>query len=426
MRATCDFLSTHAIQTMPTIESLRQAPPASARPSHASRLILFLTVFIDLLGFGIVIPFLPLFVERMHISAGGIGLVLAIYSAAQFVCAPILGRVSDRIGRRPIIMLGLLGSSVSYVIYGFAGSFAILLLSRAIHGACAATISTAQAYIADTTAESERARGMGMIGAAFGLGFVLGPAIGGLLGQASLHTPVFFAAGLTFANLIFAALALPESHPPAPGARIGLLSAATRFAGFSRDLANPFLMRLFAIAFLITAAMAAFEVTFAIMVPAVYGYGALGVGALLAYAGLIQAITQGYLLGKLVARMGESRVLLAGMLVFIIGLAPLASLGSHAALLIFLALLSLGYGFASPAEATLISKGAERHLQGEVLGLNQSAMSLARIAGPIGGGLVYQFFGPAAPYFAGAALAAAALVLLLTTHSISAVRGIQA
>jgi len=426
VRATCGFLSTHAIQTMPTIESLRQAPRESARTSHASRLILFLTVFIDLLGFGIVIPFLPLFAERMHISAGGIGLILAIYSAAQFICAPILGRVSDRIGRRPIIMLGLLGSSVSYVIYGFAGSFAILLLSRAIHGACAATISTAQAYIADTTAESERARGMGMIGAAFGLGFVLGPALGGLLGQKSLRMPVFFAAGLTFANLIFAALALPESHPAASGTSIGWLSGASRFASFSRGLANPLLTRLFAIAFLITTAMAAFEVTFAMMVPRVYGYGALGVGVLLAYAGLVQAITQGYLLGKLVARMGDRRVLLAGMLVFTIGIAPLASLGSHLALLVFLALLSLGYGFASPAVATLISKGAARHLQGEVLGLNQSAMSLARIAGPIGGGLAYQFFGPAAPYLAAGALTAGALILLPTNHSISAARENQA
>jgi len=413
VRAACDFLSTqHAIQTMPTIESLRQAPPVSTRSGHASRLILFLTVFIDLLGFGIVIPFLPLFAERMHIAAGGIGLILAIYSGAQFICAPILGRVSDRIGRRPVIMLGLFGSSLSYLVYGFAGSFAVLLLSRAIHGVCAATISTAQAYVADTTDESGRARGMGMIGAAFGLGFVLGPALGGILGHASLRTPVFFAAALTFANLVFAAFALPESHPPEPDARIDLAAAASRIGGFSRELRHRFLMRLFAIAFLLTTAMAAFEVTFAIMVPAVYGYGALGVGVLLAYAGLIQALTQGYLLGKLVERAGERTVLMAGIAIFIVGIAPLASFASHAALLVFLAMLSLGYGFASPAIATLISKRSERHLRGEALGLNQSAMSLARIAGPIGGGLLYQFFGPAAPYFASAALAVAALLIL--------------
>jgi DHA1 family tetracycline resistance protein-like MFS transporter len=397
---------------MPTIESVRQAPSETGRPGHKSRLIIFLTVFIDLLGFGIVIPFLPLFAERMHIAAGGIGLILAAYSIAQFICAPILGRVSDRIGRRPVIMLGLLGSSISYVIYGFAGSFAMLLISRAVHGICAATVSTAQAYIADTTDEAGRARGMGMIGAAFGLGFVLGPAIGGILGHTSLRTPVFFAAMLTFANLIFAAMALPESHRPEPGARIDLTAAASRIPGFSPELGNPFLMRMFTIAFLMTTGMAVFEVTFAIMIPAVYGYGALGVGVLLAYAGLIQAITQGYLLGKLVAQLGERMVLMAGVIIFIVGIAPLANLGSHALMMVFLAMLSLGYGFASPAIATLISKVSERQFQGEALGVNQSAMSLARIAGPIAGGLLYQFFGPAAPYYASGVLAAAAFIIL--------------
>src|SRR5258708_10550914 len=153
----------------------------ASHPAAAARLILFITVFIDLLGFGIVIPYLPMFASLMGISFVGIGVIMAVYSLAQFIFAPILGRISDRIGRRPVIMLGLLGSSIGYLIYGFAGSFIGLLLSRAVHGACAATISTAQAYIADTTDESNRARGMGMIGAAFGLGFVLGPAIGGLL-----------------------------------------------------------------------------------------------------------------------------------------------------------------------------------------------------------------------------------------------------
>src|SRR5258708_5897577 len=160
---------------MPT--SQPSNPPASG---GASRLILFATVFFDLLGFGIVIPFLPMYAERLGIGAGAIGLLLSAYSITQFIFAPLLGRLSDRIGRRPIIMLGLLGSSLSYLIYGFTDSFAGLLISRAVHGACAATISTAQAYIADTTEESKRAQAMGMIGAAFGLGFVLGPAVGGL------------------------------------------------------------------------------------------------------------------------------------------------------------------------------------------------------------------------------------------------------
>lgn len=164
--------------------------PATPTGGRTPLAILFATVFIDLLGFGIVIPFLPMYAERLGISAFGMGFILSIYSLMQFLVAPVLGRISDHVGRRPIIMLGLFGSSVSYLIYGFSYSFPLLLISRGAHGACAATVSTAQAYVADTTTDARRTRGMGMIGAAFGLGFVLGPAIGGLLGHSSLRTPV--------------------------------------------------------------------------------------------------------------------------------------------------------------------------------------------------------------------------------------------
>src|SRR5215468_78347 len=153
---------------MATAENLQQAPPVQ-RSRRIPLAVLFATVFIDLLGFGIVIPFLPLYAEKLQVNAWGVGVILSSYSVMQLLCAPLLGGLSDRYGRRPIIMLGLLGSSISYLIYSFASSFTLLLTSRAVHGACAATIATAQAYVADTTAESERAHGMGMIGAAFGL-----------------------------------------------------------------------------------------------------------------------------------------------------------------------------------------------------------------------------------------------------------------
>jgi len=394
---------------MPSVEPLTEAPPTEKR--RAALLVLFLTVFIDLLGFGIVIPFLPMYAERMHVGAFGIGLVLSIYSLMQFLCAPVLGRISDHVGRRPIIMLGLLGSAAGYMIYGFATSFAWLLFSRAVHGACAATVSTAQAYVADTTEESGRAHGMGMIGAAFGLGFVLGPAIGGLLGHASLRTPVFFAAALTFANLVFAAMRLPESHQPDPDARLEISQLAERITSLPRQLLGHRLTGLFTVAFLGTFAMAALEATFAIMVPAIYGYGPSGVGGLLAYAGLMQALVQGYLLGKVVKRTGELMLIRAGMIALAIGMAPMASVSSHAMLYVLLALVAIGYGFASPSVASLISKRTERRLQGEVLGVNQSALSLARIFGPIAAGLAYQTFGPAAAYVGGGLVALFALAM---------------
>jgi multidrug resistance protein len=395
---------------MASIEPLAQAPH-SAGSSHASRLILFLTVFIDLLGFGIVIPFLPMFVKQMGVSAFGAGLAFAIYSLMQFLCAPMLGRVSDRIGRKPVIMLGLLGSAASYVIYGFASTFFWLMVSRAVHGACAGTISTAQAYIADTTDEKDRARGMGMIGAAFGLGFVLGPAVGGLLGQSGLRLPVFFAAALTFANFIFAAIRLPESHHPDRSAPVDLHHFIAPILAIPRNLASHKLSRLFTIAFLITFALSALEVTFALMVPAVYGYGATGVGVLLAVAGVMQAVSQGYLLGRVVRRIGEIPLARWGLIAMAIGFAPMGTVTSHWVLFAGLSVLSLGYGLASPSIASLISRSTASHMQGEVLGINQSALSLARICGPVAGGLLYNAMGPAAPYLGGTAVAVLALTI---------------
>jgi DHA1 family tetracycline resistance protein-like MFS transporter len=394
---------------MPNAKPLEQ-PAAGGRRTGAPLLVLFLTVFADLLGFGIVIPFLPMYAARLGVGAAGIGLLLSIYSLMQLICAPILGRLSDHVGRRPIIMIGLLGSSFGYLIYGFAYSFFWLIASRALHGACAATVSTAQAYVADTTTEDKRAHGMGMIGAAFGLGFVLGPAIGGLLGHSSLRTPVFFAAALTFANLIFAAYALPESHQP-DNQPLRWVRMIEPLLMLPRQLTRHHLSRLFSVAFLGTFAMAGFETTFALMVPRVYGYSAGGIGGLFAFAGLIQAIAQGYLLGKVVNRTGEIILIRAGMVVFAAGMAPMASLTSHAMLFVMIALLSIGYGLASPSVASLISKRTQRHLQGEVLGVNQSALSLARICGPIAAGFIYQMLGPSAVYIAGGLVAILAAVL---------------
>jgi multidrug resistance protein len=377
--------------------------------------VLFVTVFIDLLGFGIVIPFLPLYAQRLQISAFGIGLILSSYSLMQLLCAPLLGGLSDHYGRRPIIMLGLLGSSISYTLYGFATSFALLLISRAVHGACAGTIATAQAYVADTTTESERAHGMGMIGAAFGLGFVLGPALGGVLGHSNLRVPVFFAALLTLANLIFAAIALPESHRAPCSQNLTWTATFAPLLKVPRQLTRHHLSRLFLIAFLGTSAMAAFEATFALMVPRIYGYGPRGIGELLAFAGLLQAFTQGYLLRKIVARQGELRLVRLGMLAFAAGMAPMASMSNRELLWTLLGLLSLGYGLASPSIASLISRSTEHHLQGEVLGVNQSALSLARICGPLMAGLIYQMLVPAAVYVMGAVIAIVALAL---THGV--------
>jgi predicted MFS family arabinose efflux permease len=247
---------------------------------------------------------------------------------------------------------------------------------------------------------------------------------------------VFFAAALTFANLIFAAVWLPESRPPrdrARGAEHGAhedTGAGTREgarAGLRASFALPRLLRrhrpialLFAVAFLITFAIGALEATFALTVPAVYGYAAAGVGGLLAFAGLVQAIAQGYLVGKLAPRTGEAALAVAGAAALAVGLAPFGSWSSHVALYGMLVLIASGYGFATTAVATLISRRTGRELQGEALGINQSVLSLARVLGPLAGGLIYQALGPAAPYIGGAAMAALAMVLATRIRHIRA------
>ncbi len=393
---------------MSTAEPIKTV--STSAPSNRGPLtILFATVFIDLLGFGIVIPFVPIFAKRLDLSASAVGLIFSVYSLTQLVAAPVLGRLSDHFGRRPIIMLGLFGSSVSYFVYGFAYSLPMLLLSRAVHGACAGTISTAQAYVADITPEEKRAHGMGIIGAAFGLGFVLGPALGGFLGRSDLRVPVFFAAALTFANLVFAALALPESHkrsdePP----QWRLLVQALRLPV---QLATHRLSRVFLVGFLATLAMVIFEITFPLMASDVYGFKAPGIGRLLAYAGLVQAVTQGYLVRKLVGKTGEYRLIRIGLLLFALGMTPIASFGLRGLLFIFLAMMSVGYGLTNPSILSFISKLTRDHLQGELLGLNQSALALARIFGPLVAGLLYDVGGPTVVYVSGGIVALAGVLL---------------
>ncbi len=376
------------------------ARPATTQSSRGALTILFATVFVDLLGFGIVIPFLPLYAARLQVRALGIGLILSSYSLTQLISAPLLGSLSDRYGRRPVIILGLLGSSVSYVIYGLANSFLVLLASRAVHGACAGTVATAQAYVADVTSDAERAHGMGLIGAAFGLGFVLGPAVGGLLGHADLRVPVFFAAAITFLNFVCAATVLPETHRKAASPQRGWRAMSSPLLSLPRQLARHRLWRLFATVLLLTSAMAGFEATFAVMVAAVYGYSAREIGELLAFAGLLQALTQGYLLRKMVARQGEIKLIRAGILLFAAGMAPMANWPNRQLLWLLIGMLSVGYGLASPSLASLISLSTPAQLQGEILGINQSAQSLARICGPIFAGFVYQTFAPGRVYVA--------------------------
>jgi DHA1 family tetracycline resistance protein-like MFS transporter len=365
--------------------------------------VIFVTVFIDLLGFGIIIPLLPYYAESFGASALAVGMLGTSYSLMQFLFAPVWGRWSDRIGRRPIIIVGLLGSGVSYLMLAYADSLALVFAARVLGGIAGANVPTAQAYIADVTTPENRARGMGMIGAAFGLGFIFGPAIGGALSRWGAATPMFFAAALSFANVVAAWLLLPESRPgrrdrPATG-RLELVKHA---------LGRPELALLLSLFFIVTSAFSGFEATFALYAERRFGFTAQSIGYVFAFIGVVLSIVQGALVGRAVKRFGERRVVPFAVAAIGLGLALVPAAGSVPALLAVLGLLSAGMGFNGPSLTAMISKLADADEQGGMLGLAQSLSALGRIVGPAWGGFLFDRYGIAVPYFSAGAIMAVA------------------
>jgi MFS family permease len=368
---------------------------------QASLAILFLIVFIDLLGFGMVIPVLPLYAKTLGASEAWVGLLSSGYSAMQFVFAPVWGRLSDRIGRRPVLLVSIAMTAIAFALYGLAGSFAWLLVARLFAGIATANIAIAQAYVADVTTPETRAKGMGLIGAAFGLGFVLGPAFGGLLSRWSLAAPSFAAAALAAANLIAAWFVLgepQERRAAAHGARVRGLAA------LRSELSKPGVLGLIGIYFLAIAAFSAMENTYAFLATDRYGLDPQRVFYLFAYIGVIVVVVQGGLIGPLTRRFGEKRLLVAGLLLQAGGLAALPNAGGLAGLLAATAPLSVGSGLTSPTLSALLSKMARAEDQGGTLGIGQSAAAFGRIVGPEAGTWTYSNQAPAVPYVGGALL----------------------
>src|SRR5262245_7421119 len=377
--------------------------------------IIFLTVFIDLLGFGIIIPLLPFYAESFGASALMVGLLGTSFSLMQFVFSPIWGRWSDRIGRKPIILIGLLGSCVSYLTLALATTLPLVFLARIIGGIAGANIPTAQAYIADVTTPENRAKGMGMVGAAFGLGFIFGPALGGLLSRFGPSVPMWFASALCLGNVIAAWLFLPESRV-ASTATTGM----SRLEAFRRAMTHPKMTLLLSLYFLVTLAFSGFEATFALFSERRFGFTAATIGLVFTFIGTVLALVQGVVVGKVVKRVGEAQLIpVAIVLIAIsIGLVPFAY--SVPVLLVAVGTLAMGMGFNSPAMSSMVSRLTDPNDQGGVLGLASSLASLGRVAGPAWGGFLFDHFGMTVPY-----LAAAAMMLLAFAVSLVGLRGTQ-
>jgi DHA1 family tetracycline resistance protein-like MFS transporter len=347
--------------------------------------IIFVTVFIDLVGFGIVIPVLPLYAQRMHASDLVIGLLLGIYSAMQFIFAPILGRLSDKYGRRPILLFSILGTSLGFLVMGLAGALWLLFVARIIDGITGGNISTAQAYIADVTPPEKRSSGMGLIGAAFGLGFIFGPMIGGLLSRISLGAPFLFAAGLALTNAIALYFLLPESlaaeHRTKAGGRPSILEAF-------RESGSWQLAAVMGTYFFGTVAFALLTATYALFTEGRLGFGATQNGYIFGYLGLIGAIIQGGLIGRLTKAVGDKALAVVGTLLLAISMFTLPFSMTLLGLLAASTGMAIGNSLVTPTLNAMASKSVNAAWQGRAFGLMQSAASLARIIGPVLGGIL--------------------------------------
>ena len=349
--------------------------------------VIFTTVFIDLVGFGIVIPVLPFYAAgtRFNATPRTVGLLFASYSIMQLIFSPILGRLSDKHGRRPVLLISIIGTGIGFLILGFATTLWMLFVGRILDGITGGNISTAQAYIADITTKEERAKGMGLLGAAFGLGFIFGPAIGGILSQWGVAVPFLFAAGLCFANATLLYFTLPETVTADHPAR----TLAARGRGLSQLIESLSQLRLgfvLIIYFMFIVAFSIMTTTFSLYTMFRFGYDAKHNGYLFAYVGIIAVIIQGGLIGRLVKRFGELPLVIVGALFFAGSLFAVPFVGPNVggllALLIGGGIFSAGNSLATPSLTSLASKSVGRGEQGSVLGVTQSVASLARAVGP--------------------------------------------
>jgi DHA1 family tetracycline resistance protein-like MFS transporter len=355
-------------------------------------IIIFITVFIDLIGFGMVIPILPYYAETPPFNATPfeIGMLFSVYSWMQFFFSPLLGRLSDRYGRRPILFFSLMGSAVGYFLVGFAGTLFLVFAGRIISGVTGGNISTAQAYIADVTSKENRAKGMGLFGAAFGLGFIFGPAIAGILSRYGVHVPFYFAAGLSFANATALYFILPESVKYDPDRPVP--ERRNRLAELFGSLKEKEFGLINLIYFLLVTAFSIMTYAFVLYTSFRFGYTAEENGYLFAYVGVVSIIGQGILFHTLAKKFGESWLAAVGCLVMSVSLLAVPFVGPQwgglAGLLAGTLFMSLGNAMASPALTSLVSKIAHEHEQGKTLGIMQSGASLARAIGPTIGGVL--------------------------------------
>jgi len=372
-------------------------------------LVIVMTIFIDVTGFGIVLPLLPYYAAAFGAGSTALGVLVASFALMQFLFSPLLGKLSDRVGRRPVLLLSILTSVASFLLFGLANSFFVLLLSRVVAG-MATEVGVAQAYIADITEKKGRAAGMGRVSAAHGAGFIIGPAMGGFLSNYGFSAAGFAAAALALVNLVFAFFFLPES-------RVNINNQKDRRSslGFTKGLANvlsrPLMGSLLAIQFIMSLAFSAFPVIMPLLGISLFGLGSSDMSYFFVYIGLVQIVFQGFIVGRLASRVGEGKLIAAGTLLMTPSLFLMALFPNFGVFLVLATVTVSGMGMLGTAIPSFISKRTSPGEQGGVLGVTQSVSSTARIPGPLVGGAIFELAGLAAPFLFSAALMAIAAVL---------------
>ena len=369
-------------------------------------LVIFLTIFVNLIGFGIIIPLLPFYAETFGASPIVIGLLFAVFSICQLVAAPVLGDWSDRYGRRPILILSLIGTVVSFVLLAVAHSLTMLFIARIVDGLSGGNISTARAYVADVTEPKDRARAYGLIGAAFGLGFIFGPALSGVLSKISYTAPIWAAAGLTLVAAAVAWLWLPET---VHRARAG---TGMPFRNLPEMLRRPNLGRMLVIDFVSWFAFAIFQTTFSLFTARRFQFDASQTGYFFSAFGVLGAIVQGGLIRPIVQRLGDKPTFILGLLCSVAGLVGATLTHSVTVFAATLVPLAVGMGFGHPTVSSMVSRTARGEEQGRVQGAASAVESLGRTVGPVWGNASLQRFGEGLPYLSAAAFL---LVTLLIT-----------
>jgi DHA1 family tetracycline resistance protein-like MFS transporter len=390
------------------------------RPGKHAMMFVLITVLIDMIGIGIILPVLPGLIgdiADVDVSQASVlgGWLFVAYSAMQFLCGPIVGNLSDAYGRRPILLLSIAGLGIDNVLTAFAPTIAWLFLGRLVAGVCGASYSTANAFIADITEPADRAKAFGMVGAAFGLGFIIGPAIGGFLGELGHRVPFFAAAALSFANLIYGWFVLPETLPPQKRRRFEI-ARANPLGALVAFRHHPVLLSFGIVLFLHFLATNVYPAIWAYYTIYRYGWGAWEVGASLAFFGVITAIVQGGLVGPIIKRIGESRAALVSLVAEVVVTAAYAA-ATKGWMIYGLLVVGAAQGIVMPAVNAMMTHEVEDDAQGELQGAISSLMGIAAILGPL---LATQLFGaftgagaaielPGAPFLASAFLSAVAL-----------------